>query len=100
MKNEFTIPFLYIDEIYTIPKYKEVNPAFFGTTFFPFMFGLMFGDMGHGILLIIISLSIFYFEKHLQKEIKELKWFFLFLGFFSFYCGLIYNEFFGVPLLI
>ena len=69
MNNSYTKIFLYIDEIYNTPKYKEVNPAFFGTVFFPFMFGLMFGDMGHGLLLIIISSLIFKFKNDLPEDI-------------------------------
>jgi V-type H+-transporting ATPase subunit a len=38
--------------------YKEVNPAIFAQVTFPFLFGVMFGDMGHGTLLLIFGLGL------------------------------------------
>jgi len=31
-----------------VPKYREVNPGIFTIITFPFQFGVMFGDIGHG----------------------------------------------------
>jgi V-type H+-transporting ATPase subunit a len=33
--------------------YKEINPAVFAMVTFPFLFGVMFGDIGHGGLWLI-----------------------------------------------
>lgn len=46
--NEFTEPFQEIINTYGVPCYKEVNPALFAIVTFPFLFGVMFGDMAHG----------------------------------------------------
>lgn len=48
-----------MDLVYNIPKYQEINPSYFSMVFFPFMFGLMFGDVFHGGLLFVLSLVLF-----------------------------------------
>jgi len=35
--------------------YKEINPAVFAMVTFPFLFGVMFGDIGHGGMWLIIG---------------------------------------------
>jgi V-type H+-transporting ATPase subunit a len=42
--------------------YKEVNPAVFACVSFPFLFGVMFGDMGHGLLLLILGIVLVLFN--------------------------------------
>ena len=32
---------------YGVPRYKEANPMIFTIVTFPFLFGVMFGDVGH-----------------------------------------------------
>ncbi len=53
--NEFTKPFQAIVDTYGIPSYREVNPGIFTIVSFPFLFGLMFGDCCHGLILLIFS---------------------------------------------
>jgi len=53
--NAFTSQFQTIIDTYGIPKYKEINPTVFTIVTFPFLFGVMFGDIGHGGLLFIIA---------------------------------------------
>lgn len=50
--NKFTAVFQELCESYSIPEYQEINPAIPSIVSFPFLFGVMFGDVGHGILLI------------------------------------------------
>lgn len=33
---------------YGVPRYREINPAVFSIASFPILFGVMFGDFGHG----------------------------------------------------
>ena len=35
---------------YGTPRYREVNPGAFCCILFPYLFGIMFGDFGHGLL--------------------------------------------------
>ena len=41
-----------------IPRYKEVNPGLFTLMTFPFLFGVMFGDIGHGSVLFMLGLYL------------------------------------------
>lgn len=53
--NAFTSQFQVIVDTYGIPKYKEINPTVFTIVTFPFLFGVMFGDVGHGGLLLLLG---------------------------------------------
>jgi len=48
---------------YGIPRYKEFNPAVFTTITFPFLFGVMFGDIAHGFLLFLCGILLIVFSK-------------------------------------
>jgi V-type H+-transporting ATPase subunit a len=56
--NDFTAPFQQIVDTYGTPNYKEANPAMFTCITFPFLFGVMFGDVGHGALLAIFGMYL------------------------------------------
>jgi V-type H+-transporting ATPase subunit a len=48
--TKFTSAFQGIVDTYGVPRYKEVNPGLFTLISFPFLFGVMYGDIGHGQL--------------------------------------------------
>lgn len=99
--NEFTAPFQEIVNTYGIPLYKEVNPAIFACVSFPFLFGVMFGDMGHGSLMFIFGLLLVFGDPWIRNSSMEvlsfIRYLILLMGFFAFYNGLIYNEVFAIP---
>lgn len=53
---------------YGVARADELNPAPFVAVTFPFFFGLMFGDVGHGLLLIAFSLSYILREDKLKRR--------------------------------
>lgn len=82
--------------------YKEINPAIFAVVTFPFLFGVMFGDIGHGGMLLIVGILLCLFANSLKKTsmaaFADLRYLILFMGIFAFYNGWIYNEYFAIPL--
>jgi V-type H+-transporting ATPase subunit a len=101
--NEFLYPFQEIVNTYGVPAYKEINPAYFNIVTFPFLFGIMFGDIGHGLILFIFGIYLCIaaenanYPKLLKPLIKN-RYLLLLMGFFALYCGFIYNEFFSLAL--
>jgi V-type H+-transporting ATPase subunit a len=71
LTNEFTYVFQQITETYGIPKYKEMNPSLFGCVTFPFLFGVMFGDICHGGCLFIVGALLCLFKERLSKGLSE-----------------------------
>ncbi|KAL0478360.1 vacuolar ATPase 116 kDa subunit [Acrasis kona] len=105
--NKFTACFQDIVNAYGVPRYKEVNPAVFAIISFPFLFAVMFGDWGHGIILALFGLSVIVFENKLYKMAEESEMFgmifhgryiLFMMGLFSIFTGLIYNDVFGLSL--
>ena len=66
--NDFTFPFQEIVNTYGIPRYQEVNPAIFTIITFPFQFGVMFGDMGHGGVYFALGIFLVYFYDKFKKN--------------------------------
>ncbi len=50
-------PFQILVETYGLPRYHELEPTLFVAISYVFMFGIMFGDAGHGALLAAGGLS-------------------------------------------
>jgi len=90
-------------DTYGVPRYREANPALFTVVTFPFLFGVMFGDVGHGLLLLGLGVLLTTQEDNLRSIAPGLfsaRYLVIMMGFFATYCGLLYNDFFslGIPL--
>lgn len=55
----------------------------------------MFGDVGHGLVLFLYGLYICISK---TKELYTLRYLIILMGFFSFYAGLIYNDYLSLSL--
>uniref|UniRef100_A0A8C8GP92 V-type proton ATPase subunit a n=1 Tax=Oncorhynchus tshawytscha TaxID=74940 RepID=A0A8C8GP92_ONCTS len=105
--NKFTSGFQNIVEAYGVGNYREVNPAPYTIITFPFLFAVMFGDLGHGVIMALFALWMVLYEdnrklKHTRNEIWntffEGRYIILMMGLFSVYTGLIYNDCFSKSL--
>jgi len=104
--NKFTSGFQGLVNTYGVPRYREVNPGAFAVILFPFLFGIMFGDVGHGLLLLLLAVYFIANEKTLgSQKLDDIlgmtyggRYVLLLNGIFAIYVGFIYNEAFSVPL--
>jgi V-type H+-transporting ATPase subunit a len=103
--NKFTEAFQTIVNAYGTATYQEVNPAIPVIVTFPFLFAVMFGDLGHAIIMLSAALAMIYWEKPLKKVTFELfamvyygRYIALVMALFSIFTGLIYNDIFSLSL--
>uniref|UniRef100_A0A671WA94 V-type proton ATPase subunit a n=1 Tax=Sparus aurata TaxID=8175 RepID=A0A671WA94_SPAAU len=105
--NKFTSGFQNIVDAYGVGSYREVNPAPFTIITFPFLFAVMFGDLGHGVIMAVFAAWMVLCEnnrklKNTRNEIWntffEGRYIILMMGLFSIYTGLIYNDCFSKSL--
>ena len=101
--NDFTTPFQDIVNTYGVPRYREVNPGLFTIATFPFLFGVMFGDIGHGGIVFLVGLYLCFKKDDIEREkgglvaLLPVRYLVAMMGFFACYCGFIYNDFMAMP---
>jgi V/A-type H+-transporting ATPase subunit I len=59
----FAQPTQFFMDIYSRPKYTELDPTLFMSIIFPIFFGLILGDVGYGAILLVISYGLRRFLK-------------------------------------
>lgn len=104
--NKFTYGYQEFVNTYGIPRYREANPALFTAATFPFLFGVMYGDIGHGSFLFAAGLYLLYNEKANDKaKLGEMleglhggRYMIVMMGFFAVYAGFVYNDMFALGL--
>jgi len=83
------------------PSYGEIDPTLLMAITFPIFFGLMFGDIGHGFLLLIVSI-LGLIAKRKNVDLGEIGNYVIkgapllfFCSISSIFFGFLYGEFFG-----
>jgi V/A-type H+-transporting ATPase subunit I len=89
-------PMQEIMNLYSRPKYTEIDPSSIIFITFPLIYGMILGDIGYAIILGAMALAI----KSLVKSdaVKPLMNILLYCQISTFIFGIIYGEFLGFPL--
>lgn len=92
--NKISSLFESITEMYSLPRYNEIDPTFLLSIFYWVFFGMMVADFAYGLILfigLVIALKMFKFSKSTKKMLK----FFLALSVSTMIWGLLYGSAFG-----
>ena len=90
----FFKPFEMLTSVYGLPKYQTIDPTpVFGLSFL-LMFGMMFGDIGHGLVLALLGLALL-LKSH-KDTFKSAGYLLLYAGGSSIIFGFLFGSFFGV----
>jgi len=89
-------PFETLVEVINRPKYSEFDPTFLVFLTFPLMFGFMIGDLGYGLLYMLIGGVMM---ARLDSEaLRSLGGVAIWAGLFTAIFGILYGEIFGFHL--
>jgi V/A-type H+-transporting ATPase subunit I len=85
-------PFQMLVQMYGVPSYGEIHPTAFFAISFLLMFGLMFGDVGQGLVLFSAGYCLFrYLPRFLDYGVLLME-----CGTASAAFGVLYGSFFGI----
>lgn len=95
--NPVVQPFEMLTEMYSIPKYDEIDPTPWMMPFYLVFFGMMVADFGYGLLMLVattVGLKALTLPKGTQRFLKL----FQYLSVSTIVWGLIYGSSFGVEM--
>ncbi|CAH0578068.1 unnamed protein product [Chrysodeixis includens] len=107
--NKFTRGFQALINAYGDSTYRELNPGLYTLVTFPFLFAMMFGDAGHGIILVATGIwmvrnEVAFEAMRSTNEIWTIffggRYVILLLGMFSMCTGFFYNDWFAKPIVL
>lgn len=82
-----------ITKLFSIPKYGYIDPTFLTTLFYPLFFGLMFSDVGYGLLMFfLIPVVNLYIGKEHRKNVLTVL---IASAISTILFGLLFGSFFG-----
>ncbi|MGN1136497.1 MAG: V-type ATP synthase subunit I [Oscillospiraceae bacterium] len=87
--NKFSQPFSMFVEMYGLPAYNGVNPTMFVAITYTLFFGIMFGDVGHGLVIALLGALLWKFKRFSLGPILTR------VGISGAFFGLIYGSVFG-----
>lgn len=91
--GRFLRPFAALVRNYGVPRYGEFDPTILFAVSFVLMFGMMFGDVGHGAVFVLVGLA-------LRRKFPAVVPFFVAAGTSAFLFGFVYGSVFGYKYLL
>ncbi len=96
LKNKkFSEKFEMLGELYSLPKYAELDMTPFFAPFYMLFFGFCLGDAGYGLLMVAATLLL---KKKVKKELKAVMSLIFYLGLSTILFGIVGGTVFGIPL--
>lgn len=89
INNKAIKPFENYVEMYGLPLYNEIDPTPIVAITYSIIFGIMFGDLGQGFIILLIALFMKYKKKMFLGDIM------IRCSIFSMIFGFLYNSVFG-----
>ena len=87
--NWFAKPFEMFVEMFGIPTYNDIDPTPFVAFTYSFLFGMMFGDVGQGLVISLVGFLLWKYKKMALGRVMER------IGIFSAAFGFVYGSVFG-----
>lgn len=94
----FLKPFELLTSAYGLPAYRTIDPTPFLGFSFLLMFGMMFGDVGHGLVLALIGILMAFRGK--KRSFKHAGVLLFYGGCSSIVYGFLFGSFFGMESLL
>ncbi|KYK32045.1 MAG: hypothetical protein AYK22_00350 [Thermoplasmatales archaeon SG8-52-3] len=92
---EWAKPFRTFLDLFATPRYNEIDPMIFMAIFFILFFGLMLGDAGYGLSLLILSIFGYFKFSKISETIKTWSFMGIWLAIVTIIVGVLTNSFFG-----
>ena len=91
--NKLFRPFEFLVNMYGAPNYNELDPTPFFAISYMLLYGMMFGDLGQGLVFVLLSFLVDKKNKIFGSLIRR-------IGFSACFFGLMYGSVFGIETLI
>ncbi|HJJ36329.1 MAG TPA: V-type ATP synthase subunit I, partial [Methanocorpusculum sp.] len=85
-------------DLYGRPKYRELDPTLILGIMFPILFGAIVGDVGYGLIYLVVSLLMHKFIMRLGGMGKRVMGLMYASSGMTIIFGLLYSEIFGLPM--
>ena len=79
---------------YGIPLYGTIDPTPIVAVLFTLLFGIMFGDLGQGMVIFFVGVFLYFSKTQFIKDWKKFSFVFMGMGISSMIMGLLTGEFF------
>lgn len=91
--NKLFRPFEFLVNMYGAPNYNEIDPTPFFAVSYMLLYGMMFGDLGQGLVFVLLSFLVDKKNKTFGALIRR-------VGFSACFFGMMYGSVFGIETLI